>query len=225
MKMSQDAQATGEWAARCVSLTEHLLAMTRTAAGLAVGNAFLRAQASEHPNDLGEVGDAMYDLGIKDGRVQGGYDSESFGNVMDEVERNFEQQLQQLRAERDQLVTERDDWKTQFELADASCNNLTSWLKDREDRLAELSTDWEAQGSKIMDLERQLAARPDECPECFENLVPKPLAEPAAEATPPELLAFGTKKACKSCQAKFVAAPSNRKYCDACKAPKKGADQ
>ncbi len=214
MKMSQDAQATGEWAARCVALTEDLLAMTRTAAGLAVSNGFLRAQAADFPRDLNEVGDALFELGETEGRKAAGADVNSFVDVLEDVERNYEQQIQQLQAERDQLLVERDDWKTQFDLSDANCTDLAA-------KLAELSREWGDQSAKIMELEQRLAERPVTCPECSASLVPQAvLEEPAEDAAPDE--PHGVRKACKTCRTKFIAVPPNRKYCDACKAPKKG---
>lgn len=218
MRLSDDAQAVGEWSARCVSLAEDLLAMTRTAAGLSLSNCVLRARLDSH-----SAVEEVLEPGGRDGFAPRDELIELLTKERDEWKREADR----LMAEHADAVGQLLDWKRQFELSDESCTKLSGWLKDREERLNELSAEWEAQAAKIMELERQLAERPDACPACATSLVPaapadqEEQAEPAG-TSPPQPLAFGTKKACRGCRKKFIAHPANRQYCDACKAPKKG---
>lgn len=101
---------------------------------------------------------------------------------------------EQCRAERDDWHRIAVDWKEQFEASDASC--------------VKLSADWEAQGVRIMELERELAAL-------------RGSEEPPAPAKVPIDFAKKTKP-CFKCRMSFEGRGA-QKYCDDCRAKRQEA--
>ena len=222
MRLPEEATQIGEWSARCLSHLQDVVALTEAAAGFAMSNAILRARLADL-EDGNEVIDAALDFGKVLGRASayGGAGAQGGEDELVRTERDeWKREADRLMLELGEAMTQLNDWKKQFELSDTNCGVLAAKLDEREKRLAAVEAEWEAQAGRIMDLEQQLASRPDECPECFEPLVPAPPVAQVAEAAP-EPLVFGLKKACKICKKKFVAKPANRKYCDDCKSPTK----
>ena len=93
-----------------------------------------------------------------------------------------------------------------------SIARLEDEVANRDERLRELSEDWEAQGAQIIELETRLDRFPLKCPECAAAIAP--------EAPESDVVSFARNKErlkpaieCGTCKTPFVPDFRNRKYC------------
>jgi hypothetical protein len=104
---------------------------------------------------------------------------------------------------------------------------LVGWLKDREDRLNQLSTEWEQQGARIMELENQLATQPRACPQCETPLVLEKTIARAEPGPSSDAVSFTKNKAklkpkrlCRVCKTEFIPNLYYKAFCsDKCRPP------